>query len=81
LTGSLRSNFFFKKNQNDVVLGKKNKTKVNGLQQGFVGSHRVFSSPVFFQPGPVSVPGRVLKLWFNLKVAKMLVEGILENSK
>ena len=55
LTGSSRSILFF--NQNDVILVKKQKTKVNGLQPdfwpGFVesaGSHQIFSSLFFFNP-------------------------------
>ena len=48
--------FFFLKNQNNVVLVKKQKS--TGLQPGLASSHRVFSFPFFLQPGPVHVPGR-----------------------
>jgi hypothetical protein len=42
--------FVFLKNQNNVVLVKKKKTKVNGLQPGHTG---FFLSLFFLQPGPV----------------------------
>jgi len=61
LTGSI----LFKKNQNDVVLVKKNKsqrvchrvlTGSPGRPAGSAGSHRVFPSPVFSSTRPVSGP-------------------------
>jgi len=70
-----RPDQFFKKNQNDVVLVKKNKkkTKINGFVTGpWPGQpgHTEFFLPLFFhQLGPVPAPGRpagpgrVSKLW------------------
>jgi len=68
--------FFFKKNQNDIVLVK-NKTQrvatefLTGLARS--PGHTGFFLPIFFlQPGPVPAPGRpvelnrVLKLYFKV---------------
>jgi len=70
VTGLAGSIFFFKKNQNDVVLVKK-KTKINELQPSFwlglamsTGSpgqpgHTEFFLTLFFlQPGPVPASGQ-----------------------
>jgi hypothetical protein len=80
LTGSAGS-FFFKKNQNDVVLVKKNQ-KSTGLQLGLDRVSRLtsgfffpffFFNPARFQPrvgwvsGQPTRPGRVSKLCFHSK--------------
>jgi hypothetical protein len=55
----------FLKNQNDIVLVKKKSTGCNRVFDRscrVVGSHQVFSSPVFFQSGPVSDPGLPARL-------------------
>jgi hypothetical protein len=51
--------FFKKKNQNDVVLVKKNKSQrvCHRVLTGSAGSHRVFPSPVFSSTRPGSSPG------------------------
>jgi len=57
-----RVNFYFKKFQKDVVLVKKKKTKVNGLQPGFwpgqPGHTGSWLMLFFHQPGPVPAPGQ-----------------------
>jgi hypothetical protein len=52
----------FLKNQNDIVLAKKKKStscnRVFDRVARSAGSHRVFSSPIFFQLAPIPTPGR-----------------------
>jgi hypothetical protein len=56
ITGSSGS-IFLKKKSKRHHFSKKNKNQ--RVATGFlIGSHRVFSSPVFFQPGPVPAPDR-----------------------
>jgi len=76
LTGSPESTFFFKKNQNDVILVKKKSTGCNWVFDWVLSGqpgHTGFFLPLFFlQLGPVPAPGRpvksdqVLKLYFKV---------------
>jgi hypothetical protein len=60
LTGSPdrpRQFFYFKKNQNDVVLVKKKSTDYNRVFDRVAGSHQVFSFTVFSSTWLDSSPG------------------------
>jgi hypothetical protein len=61
LAGSI---LILKKIQNNVVLVKKKKGQrvATGFLTGFFQVGWVMAYPIFYQPSPVSAPGRVSKL-------------------
>jgi hypothetical protein len=80
LTGSPGRPGQFFLNQNNVILVKKKKTKINGLQLGFLlglarsaESHRVFSSLIFSSTRPGFNPGSTRRAGLSFKTMVVVV--------